>query len=230
MERKQFTFYQSYWRAASKMNKKDRLAVYDAITQYGLFGTLPEDLTPRQETVFCLIQPTLDNGRRKAENAMRGKGTPKTKQKQTENKKEIELEVENELEKELKNEIDIETESETDRGKAGGCVSTDFLFDDFWDMYPNKLDKYGAMDAWREVSPDQATYEKIRNSVEQWKSSLRWQNEGGRYIPTAASFLRRGYWQQPPAVATTTEEKEVKATCVMGQAEYDNIQSLLREG
>lgn len=224
MERKQFTFYQSYWKAVSKMNKKDRLAIYDAIAQYGLFGKEPEDLTDRQETVFCLIQPTLDNGRRKAENAMRGKGTPKTKRKQTENKKEIE----NEIDKEIDIEVDIETQTETDRGKAGGCVSRDLLFDDFWDIYPNKLGKDEAISAWQEISPDKATYEKIMQSLSAWSRSSRWKNEDGRYIPTAASYLRRGYWQQIPAAPKV--EKEAKATCVLSDAEMENIQRLLREG
>ena len=225
MDRKQFTFYQSYWKAASKMNKKDRLAIYDAITAYGLFGVEPEGLTDRQETVFCLIQPTLDTGRRKAQNAMRGKGTPKTKQKQTENKKE------NEIDKEIDIEVDIETETEIDSGKAGGCVSTDFLFEEFWKYYPSKLGREEALAAWRELSPDGTTYRKIYNSLTQWVKSPRWTNEGGRYIPSAASFLRRGYWQQTPAVITpAAENKEVKASFELGEAEIENIRVLLREG
>ena len=75
MERKQFTFYNSYWNALRKLSKKDRLVLYEAIIQYGLNGTIPEGLTIKQESIFAMAMPSLLSGRRKASKAIRRQST-----------------------------------------------------------------------------------------------------------------------------------------------------------
>ncbi len=71
MEREQFTFYRSYWKALSVLSKKDRLTLYEAIIQYGLNGTEPEGLTNKQASIFAMALPSLRSGRRKAIKAVR---------------------------------------------------------------------------------------------------------------------------------------------------------------
>lgn len=223
MERKQFTFYRSYWDALRRMSRMDRLALYEAIASYGLTGTMTGSLTPRQEGVFLLIQPTLDSGRRKAENATQSKG--KAKRKQTASKKEIENESENELE------LDIETETETDCSNAapGVCACKDSLFDIFWQAYPCKLDPNEAVEAWDVLDPDEATYRRIMDSLHKWRNSPRWHTEGGRYIPTAGKFLTKGYWQAAPA-GEKTGPAPGSPSGKLGTAELESIQRLLAEG
>lgn len=66
--RDQFTFYRSYFDAIRRIKSaKDRAAIYDAIAAYALYGDEPE-LDDVPAAIFDLVRPTLDSGKRKAEN------------------------------------------------------------------------------------------------------------------------------------------------------------------
>ncbi len=65
MERKQFTFYRSYWEALCTLPKKDRLAAYEAIVTYALSGEEPE-VSGAAATAFILVRPTLDTAVKRA--------------------------------------------------------------------------------------------------------------------------------------------------------------------
>ena len=65
LERKQFTFYRSYWEALQTLPKKERLEAYDAIADYALNGT-ERDLSGVAKMAFAFAKPTLENGRRQA--------------------------------------------------------------------------------------------------------------------------------------------------------------------
>ena len=86
MSRSQFTFYESFASALSRIKKKaDRADAYDAICNYALYGTEPDlDKLPDSAAIaFELIKPTLDSSRRKAENGKRGAEKPQANRKQT---------------------------------------------------------------------------------------------------------------------------------------------------
>lgn len=73
MERKQFTFYASFFEALERIrNKKDRSDAYDAICRYALRGEEPDllALSDAAAITFQLVRPTLDSSRKKAEGAM----------------------------------------------------------------------------------------------------------------------------------------------------------------
>ena len=117
MERSQFTFYESFFRAASRIkDKADRAEVYDAICAYALYGTEPDldSLSESAAIAFELSKPNLDASRRKASNGKKGgeakqtesveeanESKPKaktSKPKQTASKKEKENKKEKEIE------------------------------------------------------------------------------------------------------------------------------------
>lgn len=115
MERTQFTFYESFYKAAHRIKKKsDRADAYDAICAYALYGEMPalDSLPDAVAIAFELSKPNLDASRKKAESGKRGgrangkqnESKPEAKDKQTVSKKE--KENENKKEKEL--EIEIE--------------------------------------------------------------------------------------------------------------------------
>ena len=124
MERKQFTFYKSFYTAIRRFKRKsDRCDAYEAMFEYVFFGVMPEleKLSPGVASNFELIQPTLDAGRKKAENGIIGgrikptESKPKANRKQTGSKTEAngkqdgsekEVEIENEIE--LENELEYE--------------------------------------------------------------------------------------------------------------------------
>ena len=136
-ERKQFTFYESFYKAARRLkNKQQRCELYDAICTYALYGQEPDvDKLPDAVAIaFELAVPTLLASWRKSQNGKQG-GRPKkpksdssstdveSKQKangkQTESKNKVafpgcesEGEKENEVEVEVEKEVEVEVENE----------------------------------------------------------------------------------------------------------------------
>lgn len=112
--RTQFTFYESFYKAISRIKKKaDRADAYDIICSYALFQEEP-DLDSVSDAVaiaFELLRPVLDKAREKAENGKNGGSKPKANRKQTESKPEANGNLE---EAASKKEIEVEKEIEID--------------------------------------------------------------------------------------------------------------------
>ena len=74
-----FRWLPSYYEALRNLPNKDRLALYDALLDYG-FGNEPGDLPPRLHAYFALIVPTLEASvnfeRKQRENGRKG-GRPR---------------------------------------------------------------------------------------------------------------------------------------------------------
>ena len=112
--RTQFTFYESFYKAISRIKKKaDRADAYDIICAYALFQEEPnlDSVSNAVAIAFELLRPVLDKAREKSENGKSGGSKSKANGKQTESKsesngnlgktvskKEIEVEVEKEIE------------------------------------------------------------------------------------------------------------------------------------
>ena len=118
--RTQFTFYESFYKAVSRIKKAaDRAVAYDAICAYALYGTEPDlDKLPAASAIaFELIKPNLDASRKKAKSGKKGgeskqtESKPKANDKQTATEKE--KEKENKKEKEKENECYKENKKET---------------------------------------------------------------------------------------------------------------------
>ena len=116
MQRTQFTFYESFFKAISRIKKKqDRADAYDMICAYALYQKEP-DLDSASDAVaiaFELLRPVLDKAKERAESGKKGGSKPEANDKQSESKleanakqgkaagkkeKEIEIEIENEVE------------------------------------------------------------------------------------------------------------------------------------
>ncbi len=114
MQRTQFTFYESFFKAVSRIKKKaDKADAYDMICAYALYQEEP-DLDSASDAVaiaFELLRPVLDKAKERSESGKKGGSKPEANAKQTVSKpeanakqgktlskKEIEIEVENEIE------------------------------------------------------------------------------------------------------------------------------------
>lgn len=126
MERQQFTFYRSFYEALKNLPSRDRLAVYDAVCAYALDGTEPA-VTGVAATVFTLIRPVLDTGRKRARTGKQGGKSEKANAKQNESKSEANGEMDESQpesgtkqtarEKEEEKEVEIEKEIENECSK-----------------------------------------------------------------------------------------------------------------
>ena len=68
--------YKSFYEAIKGLPDDIRLALHDAIMEYGLYGIEPEKLDPVARCVFVLIKPQIDANNRKYENGKKG-GRPR---------------------------------------------------------------------------------------------------------------------------------------------------------
>ena len=67
IQRRQFTFYRSYYDAVLKLPKSRQLEALQAIIAYSLDGVMPPDISPKSEALLTAIRPNLDMARAKAQ-------------------------------------------------------------------------------------------------------------------------------------------------------------------
>lgn len=217
MDRTQFTFYESFYKAAKRIKDPSaRAEVYDAICEYALYGNEPDidALSEMAAIAFELIKPNLDASRKKAESGKLG-GTKKQsestfeangskteakrkqneaseKQEQTESKKE------NKKEKEGENKIEIENKKKS--YDADGFAA-------FWAAYPKKAGKADALKAWNKLAPDVVLQEQMGKALEVQKQSQQWRKDGGQYIPMPATWLNGRRWEDEAPQAQSQESQ-----------------------
>ena len=54
------TFFPSYYEAIRPLSDAERLAMYDAILDYGMTGAVPENLSPLLMGYFILLRSRID--------------------------------------------------------------------------------------------------------------------------------------------------------------------------
>lgn len=87
MKRDQFTFYRSYYEAIKTLPAKELKTALVAICAYALDEEMPT-LSGIANSVFALIRPTLDTGRKKAENRVNKSERSRKNEEQSKNKPE----------------------------------------------------------------------------------------------------------------------------------------------
>ena len=164
MDRTQFTFYASFYKAISRI-KDDaaRAKAYDAICQYALYGTEEnvDSLPDMAAIAYELIKPNLDASRKKAENGKLGgakkqsksKSEANGKQEQTGNKKEKEKEKENKKE----NKIEKEKESYIDNERKRSEPSRESFGQYGWvklteEEHNRLINEYGLSEVQRAIA------------------------------------------------------------------------------
>lgn len=76
-------------------------------------------------------------------------------------------------------------------------------FDEFWTQYPRKEGKAKAETAWKRLKPDEVTRAEIMAALARSKTTPQWSEDGGRFIPHAATWLNGRRWEDEPTVACT---------------------------
>ena len=213
MKRKQFTFYESFYKAMADMGMNKRGLAVTLICDYALYGIEPPPQCGKMQMFMDLVYPNLAASRKKALAGQLGAGV--TNQKKS-SKKEIEIEKENEIE--------TETETETNCTKGEDALGAQCLwvgFERFWDAYPVKIGQEEAWEQWQRLCPDP---EVVCQSLQKWKLTGQWVKEKGRYVPRAAKFLEQEYYLQVPECAAPKG-----ALGQLGAAEMEAIEKIMRE-
>lgn len=217
-DRKQFTFYESMYKALQRIKKKqDRADAYDAISAYALYHKEPnlDAMSDAAAIAFDLIRPVLDSARKKADSGKQGGSKQKATRKQPGREKE------GEEEKEIEDEIEGEEEKKQPPSVSGRSFTL------FWEDYPKKSKRDEAWEAWKQLNPDAATVAAIRAGLTAWKQSGQWAEEFPRYVPPAVTWLSERQWEWAPAPGK--QEIPKGASGELGQAELEAIEKVLRE-
>ena len=76
VNRQSFVFYDSFYKAMSYLNDKEKIQYIDAICNYSLYG-ITIDMDIKIEAMFSLIKPQIDANIKKRENGKKG-GRPRS--------------------------------------------------------------------------------------------------------------------------------------------------------
>jgi hypothetical protein len=73
-------------------------------------------------------------------------------------------------------------------------------FDEFWAIYPKKVSKQTAFQAWRRIAPDENVTpdqmtDKIIAAVKAHKLSRQWRSDAGKFIPHPTTWLKGRRWE-----------------------------------
>lgn len=159
IERKQFTFYRSFWEAAAKMRKKPQQEYLVSVINYALNGVEPEVLSPDAQMAFSLTRPTLDASWKKTLSGQ--KGGKQNGSKTEANGKQNESKIEKEVEVEVEKEVEIEKESFSFTGGEAPIQGEDRRLrlptkeNEFFVIYPASVvqweKQYPSVDVVREL-------------------------------------------------------------------------------
>ena len=76
VNRKSFVFYDSFYKAMSYLNDKEKIQYIEAICNYSLYD-ITIDMDLKIEAMFALIKPQIDANIKKRENGRKG-GRPRS--------------------------------------------------------------------------------------------------------------------------------------------------------
>ena len=253
-KRKQFTFYESFYRALAKLPAELAQQGAWVIATYALYGQLPEvELDPAVDAVFEMAKPVLDAARKKSSGAMNSQEKQKSNKEQKslaaqscsvaekqdvhriapgcpqDSGKEGEIEKENEVEVEIEveNEVEVEIEKELEKESLytdGVCVIGDTDTDRFERFWSLYPNQLGKQKAWEVWQMEKPDPERLLEALECWKRSRQWTQDNGRFIPKAENFLKERYHLQAPK-----KPVPMGASGHLGKAEMEAIERLMHE-
>ncbi len=133
MQRKQFTFYRSYFEALQNLDTEQMHRTLTAIVDYALNEKLSEDLDPVETAVFTVVKPHLDSSRERAEKRLEKEekttGFDKSKSK-SESKSKCKSESKSKCKSENKNNslnYVFDTHKKSDKENAGAFLTKEQL-------------------------------------------------------------------------------------------------------
>lgn len=82
---------------------------------------------------------------------------------------------------------------------SSSSLKSDSEFEQFWNVYPKKIGKRAALQAWRKAK-DKPPLVDIMQVIDKAKQSEQWTKENGQFIPHPSTWLNQGRWMDEPIV------------------------------
>ena len=89
--------------------------------------------------------------------------------------------------------------------KIGVSPEIQTMFDEFWSIYPKKVDKKGSLRAFKNIPKLKEVFPAIIKALEIQKESTQWTKDHGQYIPNPTTYIHQERW------LTVSETDEVQA-------------------
>ena len=196
-----------YLDAVEPLGDDERGRLFTALMKYARTGEAPQ-LGGNERFLFPMMRAQVD--RDKAELEALSKGRSEAGKKGAEAKASKAKQMKQKLAKPSKPSKDKDEDKDKDKdtsppippaGGQDGGDDGDEGFRGFWQAYPRRVGKGEAMAEWARLRPDGALQAAVLAAVAQHKGSAQWAQEGGRYIPAPARWLRERRWEDelPPA-------------------------------
>lgn len=83
-------------------------------------------------------------------------------------------------------------------GPASSSSSYSPDFEIFWTAYPRKEAKGAAWKAWKQLRPDRTLQGQILEAVARFRTSEKWAEENGRFIPHPSTWINKRRWEDSP--------------------------------
>lgn len=119
-----FVFLPSYYEAISNLPDAERLALYDALCMFGLYGEEPANLPPMAKGFFILIRPNIESSKARykanTENGRKGgapKGNKNAKKQPKNNPETTEIQPKNNQDMDKENDMDIDKDGDKEKSK-----------------------------------------------------------------------------------------------------------------
>lgn len=99
---------------------------------------------------------------------------------------------------EIEKEIDIDTEKEKEKEIDKKIEIMDIWekqFEDFYKQYPRKVKKQDVKKWFNKNKPSKELFNKIIDSLNEFKKSKDWTKDNGQYIPHPTSWLNQKRWE-----------------------------------
>lgn len=219
-----FTFFKSYLDQIQKVPEEHRLAAYEAICRYAIYGEDP-DFSGGEifaDLIFTGAKPTLDAAIRKSEAGKAGgrgnkkeeentdkaeekqeESKPKAEQKQTESKAKADGKVtESYKDKYMDKDKDMDKDMDKNisvRPEAGRPSEADLVkeFEELWKLYPRKEGHDAAKKAYVTARKSKAlptTMEEVRDGLLAYCRKVESEKTEKRYIMQGSTFFRGRRW------------------------------------
>lgn len=182
MSREYFCAYYSYLASMRNLSDAECGRLFRALLQYGSAGDKSINLQGRESIAFDFMAAQIDRDNEAySERCQKNKDNIQKRYTTEYDCIRPNTKPTKEKEKEKKN-ITPPTPSRGD------------VFDSFWSLYPKKVGKQAALNAWRKIKPDSALSQKILDAVERQRTWEQWVKNNGQYIPNPATWLNQGRW------------------------------------
>jgi len=81
------------------------------------------------------------------------------------------------------------------KGTSKGSVEEDLRFTNFWDLYPRKVAKKKACEAFAKAVKSDETFKAIMEGLRRHVGCQQWEKDGGQYVPYPATWLNQERWE-----------------------------------